>query len=191
MTQTTPKELTPRIRDWCLAFAGSEPFYISTGSFPKGFCYLNCAVIAITSPEASIVSGWVIWEAKHILEAEHHSILRMDEEFIDPTEQDEKVVLFVPDVQNAPACFKGKEVHAYHNLIYPSIQTARKQLTVTTIDMEFEAAGPVRLAKEMAARVIQVHSSIPGFDLDKIASTPKPKLTRPARNKRKRMQRKA
>ena len=123
MKQTTPREITDKIRTWTgriskgnLSFIDVKPEYIS------GFCFLACADKVEREKDASIVHGWVIWESSFLLEAEHRSVVRLaDGTFVDVTKpfDNEKRILFLED-ESLTCSLLGQDLMAYKNLIYPS-----------------------------------------------------------------------
>lgn|SRR3990167_418222 len=158
---TTPEHISQRVKDWCKAFAGSEPFYVNTGNGPPTFCHLNAASESIRTG-ADIVPGWVIWEGGFILEAECHSIILLDGNYIDPTRQEdgELRVLFVPDVKNNPSFFQGENIFSYHNLIFPKKKPERSIRRVLRTDLNFHIVGKLDPESEMSKKILMVSDSL-------------------------------
>jgi hypothetical protein len=105
--QTTPAQITDKIKNFCQGVAQKEPFYVKVKPSGKHQeCFFNCSRFLSTHPGYKIVFGWIIWEAPWILEMEQHSIIQTpDGDFLDVTPQadGEESILFLPDDSAAPS----------------------------------------------------------------------------------------
>jgi hypothetical protein len=104
-TSTTPKEITPKIRELA-AKMGGEPIMVPViGIMPCGRCHLNAKDFAEQVPGAEVVTGWVIWQGGITeLEGEFHSLVRYRGELFCPTltADGEEELMFVPDPTRKP-----------------------------------------------------------------------------------------
>ena len=128
---TTPIKITEKIIDFCKKISNKDPFYVEVSSAGKvGECYLNCINYVEENPGSTIIWGWTVWEGSHILELEHHSIVKLkNETYLDPTTtaDGENKILFLPHLDLPPVITIidniGLRVFAgasYANVIYPN-----------------------------------------------------------------------
>jgi hypothetical protein len=102
--ETTPPELTDRIRDFCLTISSeSEPMYLSVEPFEIPLineCF-DVVQSRIRRDGGCSVNGWLMWEWPNImLDAEFHCVWRDSTgrlREIPPRQDGETRVLFLPD----------------------------------------------------------------------------------------------
>jgi len=140
---TTPRVISDRIKGFCKKATGNEPFYVDVNPLGvKSKCYFNCLVSIkdiIEEKDAEIVWGWLVWEGAHMLELEHHSVLKLGDDYMDPTPtvDGEKKILFVPN--DIPPFLKAVRIPevkdsvltlgiSYNNLIYPNSEVSMKHI---------------------------------------------------------------
>jgi hypothetical protein len=104
-----------------------------------------------------IISGWIIWEAAHILEAEHHAVIRTaDGSLYDPTPpvDGESRLLFLPDAKRT-AKIEMRDVLLYRNIVYPNVKTKPKRVPkVVNLTLQVDVLPiPVMDAKSRAVLI--------------------------------------
>jgi len=140
---TTPRVISERIKSFCKKVTGNDPFYVEVN--PIGIankCYFNCLMSVkdiVDKEDVEIVWGWLVWEGAHMLELEHHSVLKLGDDYMDPTPtvDGEKKILFVPN--DIPPFLKSVRIPevkdsilalgiSYNNLIYPNSEVSMKHI---------------------------------------------------------------
>jgi hypothetical protein len=78
------------------------PFVPVSPDYRNGYCLANCEAESKRT-NAEIVFGWVVWElrSQSFMEAEFHAVVRRSNQLADitPRRDEEKLVLFVPDLK--------------------------------------------------------------------------------------------
>jgi hypothetical protein len=94
---TTPREITPLVRDFCESFSPAEPEYLPViPDGEPGFCYPNVKS-KVETEGGEIVYGRMIWLSEMMIEAEWHAVWQKDDRLVDVTAKDDKEerILFV------------------------------------------------------------------------------------------------
>lgn len=95
---TTPKEISPAIRQFCSTLSLHVPVYVDVNPHfmaLMGRCYHN-----VTLVDGEPVLGWLIWELRNAyLTAEHHAVVGINGSLLDvtPPLAGERRVLFLQD----------------------------------------------------------------------------------------------